>query len=216
MSIISLIRLKLKSEYNKMRARDFFCLRAQVINNGVAILNKYIIGKNNLIQIGHNSLLGKCQIRIKGNNNILIVGENCSIGKNCSFWLEGNNIRIEIGSNSTFTHSVHFCAQEDNVSIVCGKDCMFSNTIVVRTSDSHPIFDMNTDLRINSAKSVTIGNHVWIAPGTKIMKGAIIHDGAIIGSNSMVTREIPGNTLAVGMPAKVVKENIYWTRNQLF
>lgn len=214
--LLSLFKLKIRSIILRIYAKDFFCKRAQVINNGSAILDKYIIGHHNIIQIGQNAILGKCQIRIKGNNNSIVFGEDCSVGKNCSFWLEGNNIQIIIGAKTTFTHSVHFCAQEDNVIIQCGKDCMFSNTIVVRTSDSHPIFDINTGERINNAKSVIIGNHVWIAPGTKIMKGAYIHDGTIIGSNSIITKEIPSNVLAVGMPARVVKENICWTRDKLF
>lgn len=216
MDIIGLVKLKIKSSCTQIAAKDFFCKKASVVNNGKALLDKYIVGHDNKITIGKNSILGRCQIRIKGNNNSITFGEECSVGKNCSFWLEGNNIQIVIGDKTTFTHSVHFCAQEDNVTIQCGEDCMFSNTITVRTSDSHPIYDNATRERINMAKSVFIGNHVWIAPGSKIMKGAIIHDGAIIGSNSMVTKEIPNNALAVGMPARVVKENISWTRDLLF
>ena len=137
------------------------------------------------------------------------------MGSNCSFWMEGNNISIIVGDNTTFTHSVHFCAQEDNMSIIVGDDCMLSNTITVRTSDSHPIYNED-GVRINGPQSVNIGNHVWIAPGTKIMKGAKIMDGAIIGSNTFVTKEIPENSLAVGSPAKVVKTNVHWTREQIF
>jgi acetyltransferase-like isoleucine patch superfamily enzyme len=48
------------------------------------------------------------------------------------------------------------------------------------------------------------------------MKGAIIHDNAIIGSNSMVNKEIPAASLAVGVPARVVKQNVDWTRETLF
>lgn len=92
---------------------------------------------------------------------------------------------------------------------------MFSNHIIVRTSDSHPIYDMATGNRINPAKDIYIGDHVWIAPDTKIMKGAVIGNGSIIGSNSMVSKEIPANSLAVGMPAKVVKQDIKWTREDI-
>ena len=110
----------------------------------------------------------------------------------------------------------NFTAQEDDMQIEVGKDCMFSNTIVVRTSDSHPIYKMETGERINQPKSVVIGDHVWIAPNAKIMKGAIIGAGSVIGSDTMVNKTIPSNCLAVGTPAKIVKENIYWTRKSLF
>ena len=91
----------------------------------------------------------------------------------------------------------------------------FSNKIIVRTSDSHPIYDLTSGERINSPKPVIIGRHVWIAPDSKIMKGAIIGDGCIIGSNTMVSKQIPANALAVGMPAKVVKEGVRWTREDI-
>lgn len=93
---------------------------------------------------------------------------------------------------------------------------MLSNHIIIRTSDSHPIYDVTTRKRLNSAKSVAIGEHVWIAPDTKIMKGAIIGNGCIVGSNTMVNKSFPDNSLIVGMPAKIVKSNIYWTREKLF
>ncbi len=186
-----------------------------VIDNSFGKICKDVIGNNNTITLGSNSFFHKTRIRIRGNNNRIIFGENCSIGSNCSFWMEGNNISIIIGDNTTFTHSVHFCAQEDNQQIIVGDDCMFSNTITVRTSDSHPIYN-EVGIRINEPRSVYIGKHVWIAPGAKIMKGAKIMDGAIIGSNTFVTKEILENSLAVGSPAKVVKMNVHWTREQIF
>lgn len=174
------------------------------------------MGKDNFILIEEGASLHDVTIRIRGNNNLIVFGKECYVGKNCSFWMEGNNISICIGEKSTFTHSVHFCAQEDNSKITVGNDCMFSNNIIVRTSDSHPIYNIDTSVRINEAKSVNIGDHVWIAPNSKIMKGVSIGAGTIIGSDSMVTRDIPSNVLAVGHPAKVVKEKIKWTREDVF
>ena len=92
---------------------------------------------------------------------------------------------------------------------------MFSNTIIIRTSDSHPIYN-NQGIRINPAKSIHVGDHVWIAPNSKIMKGVTIGNGSIIGSDTIVTKDIPDNVLAVGHPAKVVKTDIRWTREAIF
>ncbi len=190
--------------------------RNHITNKGVGWIKKDIIGKDNVIEINNGCFLRGTKIRIRGNNNRIIFDENCSVGKKSSFWMEGNDITIFVGAGSTFTHTVHFCAQENGVSIRVGKDCMFSNNVIVRTSDSHPIYDLQTQERINKAKDVVIGNHVWIAPNTKIMKGAQIEDGAIIGSDTMVNRGVPANTLAVGHPARIVKQNVKWTRESLF
>ena len=94
---------------------------------------------------------------------------------------------------------------------------MFSNHIIVRTSDSHPIYDRITKERINKAESVKIGNHVWIAPNTKIMKGSIIPDGCIIGSDTTVSKPFDEkNALIVGRPARIIRRDVEWTREQLF
>lgn len=85
---------------------------------------------------------------------------------------------------------------------------------MIRTS--FMIYNIQTGKRMNYAKNVSIGEHVWIAPEAKIMKGCTIGDGAIISSNAVVTKDVPRKSLAVGIPAKVVKENVSWKRDKLF
>ena len=59
---------------------------------------------------------------------------------------------------------------------------------------------------IMQAKPVTIGNDVWIGGNTIILPGVKIGDGAVIGAGSIVTRDIPPLTLAIGSPCKPVRE----------
>lgn len=174
-----------------------------------------IIGSCNKIIIGKNTRMSNTLFHIIGHNNTIHIGANCTIGTGCSFWMEGDNIEVVIGDGCTFTRRVHLNAQEHSRKILIGKDCMFSNHITVRTSDSHPIYSMYDNERINPARDVIIGSHVWIAPDTKVMKGANIGSGCIIGSNTMVNKEIPCNSLAVGMPAKIVKTKVRWTREDI-
>lgn len=94
---------------------------------------------------------------------------------------------------------------------------MFSNNIIVRTSDSHPIYDLFSNIRINKCGSIIIGNHVWIAPNSKIMKNAVIPDNCVIGSDTTVSKAFNiNNCLIVGRPAKIIKQGIHWTRELLF
>lgn len=63
--------------------------------------------------------------------------------------------------------------------------------------------------RINGAcyaKSVKIGNNVWIGAGVHINPGVTIGDDTIIGSGSVVTKSIPANVIAAGVPCKVIRE----------
>lgn len=182
-------------------------------NHGKGRIKNDIQGYNNSVKIGKGCVLNKPVIHVRGDNNKIVFEDGCIVMDNCSYWMEGNNITIHIGKNTSFNHHVHFCAQEDHSSIIVGEDCMFANTITVRTSDSHPIYDGTTGRRINPNQNILIGNHVWVAVNSRIMKGAIINDGAIIGSDTIVTaHEIPAGCLAVGHPAKVVKNNIRWER----
>ena len=98
------------------------------------------------------------------------------------------------------------------MSIKIGRDSMLASRIVVRTSDSHGIYNLSDGKRINLPKPVIIGDHVWLAPDSIVLKGVTIGKGCVIGSNSIVTKSVPDNCLAVGLPAKVVRENIRWTR----
>ena len=187
----------------------------RVENYGNGRFKKDVIGHNNIVIIGKKTMIYKSSLRIRGDNNKIVIGENCKIRKGCSFWIQGNNSSIIIGDNVTMRSANHFHAQEDGRSIIIGNDCMISNHIIVRTSDSHGIFDAESKIRLNNPKDIIIGNHVWIAPNSMIFKGAVIDDGSVIGSNTLVTKHIPSNCLAVGMPAKVVKENIIWSRSRV-
>ena len=187
----------------------------QINSNGFGRVKKDCIGKNNTVNIGENTEIHQPTVYIRGSGNKIIIGKNCIVGPRCSFRMEGDNITIQVGDGTTFTRDVQLCAQESGSKITVGEDVMFSNTIIVRTSDSHPIYNDEGE-RINLPADVMIGNHVWISPNSKLFKGVVVGTGAIIGSDSLVTKKIPENCLAVGHPAKVVKEDIRWTREKLF
>jgi acetyltransferase-like isoleucine patch superfamily enzyme len=61
-----------------------------------------------------------------------------------------------------------------------------------------------------TTQTVIIGNHVWIGTNVVILKGVNIGNGAVISAGSVVNRDIPSHSLAGGVPAKVIKENISW------
>lgn len=197
-------------------ATDTLISKCQVINKGCAKLNKDIKGNNNKIVIGRDSFVQNCQVRIHGNNNKILIGGGTHIGHGCSLWIDGDNIEINIGNNVTMSRDVQLCAQESGRRITVGEDCMFSNNIIVRTSDSHPIFDKESDERENYSRDAFIGKHVWIAPNSKIFKGVSIGEGAVIGSDTLVTKDVPAYSLAVGHPAKIVRSGIKWTRDDIF
>ena len=58
--------------------------------------------------------------------------------------------------------------------------------------------------RVHMVAPVKIGKYVWIGEGVVVMPGVEIGDGCVIGANSVVTKNIPANSVAVGSPCKVI------------
>lgn len=56
-----------------------------------------------------------------------------------------------------------------------------------------------------TSSPIVIGDDVWIGAGCQILKGVKIGNGAVIGARSVVTREIPENTIAFGSPARAYR-----------
>lgn len=59
---------------------------------------------------------------------------------------------------------------------------------------------------------VEIGDHVWLCEGVKVMPGVKIGSGSVIAAGAVVTKDIPANCLAAGIPAKVIREGVQWKR----
>ena len=92
---------------------------------------------------------------------------------------------------------------------------MLSYDIEIRNTDSHKIYDKNTNQRINEGKSINIGNHVWLGMRAIILKGVNIEDNSIVAAGSIVTKDVKANTIVSGNPVKQIKDNIYWTREEV-
>ena len=151
-------------------------------------------------------------IRIIGNNNSIILGKNCKILRGCDVWIIGDNNNVTIGDNTTIGPYCAIEVQEKEQFIKIGSDNMWSHHVRLRNNDSHYIYDRETGKRTNYAKSITIGNHVWIAAYATILKGVNIGGGSVIGTHALVTKEIPEHVVSAGIPAKVVQSNIEWSR----
>lgn len=169
-------------------------------------------GTGSELYIGPKANVTGVSLNVVGDNNVIIIGDNCSLKG--SFLIRGNNRIIFIGANTTF-HSVHIlCRNEGHVYI--GKDCMFSSGIEVRTSDSHAIIDTLSNENVNKAQGVFVGDHVWVGKGVVLQKGSVVESDNIIAINSFVRgRFCVGNTIIAGTPAKVVRENRSWSRNEM-
>ena len=92
----------------------------------------------------------------------------------------------------------------DEAPVTIGDDCFIGPNVSIYTA-CHSTDPVERNTRQEWAKPVTIGNNVWIGGSVTILPGVIIGDNVTIGAGSVVTRDIPPNTVAVGNPCKVVK-----------
>ena len=171
-----------------------------------------IEGSGNTVRIGASSTLGGLEIQIRGSNNSLEIESGRIFGGAFFGFERVNNSKIRIGRRTTagsgFSIQIH--EQSD---VTLGDDCMLSTGVFISSTDMHPIFDLATGERINVSRSIHIGDHVWLGRNVSVQKGAVIGDGAIIGQSAIVNKSIGANCLAVGMPAKTIREGVEWKRN---
>jgi len=171
------------------------------------IRNRLKIDKSTQLEINKNVKLVGCKIIIRGKNNRLIIEDGVKIHRS-TIEVMGNNCLVKIGKNSMIGDNCYLMTKEESTHLIVGEECSLSRNVKMMASDGHPIF--KDGKRINEAKSIIFESHIWIADNVTILKGVTIGSESVIGINSMVTKDIPKNVVAVGNPARVVQNGIKW------
>ena len=114
---------------------------------------------------------------------------------------------ITIGSNVIFNTDIHIgCI--DKVEI--GNNCLFASRIYI-TDHDHGDTSLNSLVmppakrRLTSKGAVIIKDNVWVGEGVAILSGVTIGENAIIATNSVVTKDVPANSVVGGIPARIIK-----------
>lgn len=113
---------------------------------------------------------------------------------------------VDFGKNITLGKNVFInsgCCFQDQGGITIGDGTLIGHHTAFATINH----DYDPDKRrILRTAPIVIGKNVWIGSNVSIVPGVTIHDGAIIGAGSVVTKDIPENTIAAGVPAKVIRQ----------
>ena len=126
-------------------------------------------------------------------------------GKDCiivpPFWCDyGYNITA--GDNLYLNHNTVI---QDGGGVSFGDNVFIAPNCCFTTAE-HPIDPEMRKAGIELAMPIKIGNNVWIGAGCTILAGVEIGDNSVIGAGSVVTKSIPSNVVAVGVPCRVMRE----------
>lgn len=128
-----------------------------------------------------------------------------SMGKNCEikapFWCDyGYN--IEVGRNFFANHNIVIL---DAAKVTFGDNVFVAPNCGFYTA-GHPIDANQRNAGLEYAKPITIGNDVWIGAGVHVMPGVTIGSNVVIGGGSVVVKDIPSDSVAVGNPCRVIRK----------
>ncbi len=116
--------------------------------------------------------------------------------------------RVSIGAGTFLNLGVMVAAME---LVEIGKHCMFANGCFVTDAD-HRVDDPTKPITwqgFTSKGPTLIGDNVWCGANVVVTSGVTIGERTVIGANSVVTQDIPPHSVAVGAPARVVKQITY-------
>lgn len=133
------------------------------------------------ITIGNKTLLAP-NVSLRNGKNITL-GSDCHIGERTCLWAGDSTGKITIGNNVSVAPNVFITAS----------DYQFRKGIKFR---EQPKKD----------KDVILGDDIWIGTGVTITAGVEIGSGSIIAAGAVVTKTIAPNSIAGGIPARVIKE----------
>lgn len=151
-------------------------------------------------------------IYIRGRSSMQI-GTGLTTGVNVrldAFAPHGSLPVLRIGCHVQINDSVHIGAIEQ---VVIGDHVLIASRVFI-SDHNHGTYQVQDDLsspeippanRPLSSRPVRIGNNVWLGEQVFILPGVTVGDGVIVGANSVVTCDIPSNSIAAGNPARVIR-----------
>ena len=161
------------------------------------------------LKLNGTLVLGWKQFRKSKLETRLLIDADSTLEVNGRFTVyAGADIRVLKGGELTLNDGYF----NDSVQLSCvkkitiGKDCAIAREVIIRDTDAHQLAGGEHQ----ALAEIRIGDRVWIGTRAIILKGVTIGDGAVIAAGAVVTKDIPPRSLAAGVPARVIRENVEW------
>jgi acetyltransferase-like isoleucine patch superfamily enzyme len=140
---------------------------------------KLEIGRDAVLRLGRWSWIGH-GTKIRVHEGECEIGAKTVLGQECTI--------------SSFQH------------VAIGRECIVADRVMLIDFD-HGVVEVERAIRHQGIykRDVDVGSNCWIGYGACILRGAQVGDNAIIGSNSVVTKDVPSNAVVAGSPARVLR-----------
>jgi len=110
--------------------------------------------------------------------------------------------RVSIGAGTFFNYD---CLMLDVAPVTIGAACQVASRVQFVTA-THPIDPEPRRIGWESAKPIVLGDNVWLSAGVIVCPGVTIGDHTVVGAGAVVTRDLPAGVVAMGVPARVLRE----------
>ncbi len=140
---------------------------------------KFEIGRRATLTLGRWSWIGQgCKVRV--HEGQVSIGAKTVLGQECTI--------------SAFQH------------ISIGRECIVADRAMMIDFD-HGVVEAERPIREQGIykRDVRIGHNAWIGYGACILRGVTVGDNCVVGTNSVVTKDVPDNAVVAGLPARVIR-----------
>lgn len=143
----------------------------------------------------------------------IIIGDRCTFNSSSRFNARGINHHciLETGKPGALLKIGNHCGFS-GCSIVADKEVIIGDHVMVGANTCIGDRDDHPDRLGTTPQPVHIGNNVFIGMHCIVMKGVTIGENSIIGAGSIVTKDIPANCIAAGVPCKVIRKQISYKK----
>lgn len=160
------------------------------------------------IQIGSHARFGPGVRFTVTEGACIMIGDRVEIGARTTVAAYGKDTIVVIGDDVFMAADCIVAARE---SISIGRECMIAELVGIRDHDHDPSFPPKSGVTLS--RPIVLGDRVWIGSKASVLRGGSVGDDAVVGAHALVNRDIPARSLAVGVPAVVVREGIRTDKN---
>ena len=140
---------------------------------------EFEIGRDAVVRLGRWSWIGH-GTKIRAHEGEVEIGAKTVLGQECTI--------------SSFQH------------VAIGRECIVADRVMLIDFD-HGVTEQERPIRLQGIykRDVNVGHNCWIGYGACILRGVTVGDNAIIGTSTVVTKDLPANAVAGGVPARILR-----------